>query len=417
MLSIPRHLPRLVDPRLGRVRNLLPEPRITHRHPHVAPAARQVAQQPLDRDAVMVHRRRIAAREPVQRDVGQQQLAMLWGGSRVEYGAVGPRHHLLPDPRQQANGVAADNEAGRRRARAVQLDEGRAAREEGLRPREGGDLVGRIDACPSGALCQRYCQKGGGKKKNLHVSFNISPFWRRNPQHIHMHEPTGVVELGHDRRGCPAEVASLDDVAAPEAQGAHQLRDEAGIVDVGEVAIERRRRGEAVADKVGDDEMVWQISRHAVPRAHVLQKRQELDDRAGPAVEQQDGDGRGVGGEEREEVDRVGTVVVIMGDGDLELGECVQRRLPFAPGVAGLPVGDEVEERIARDAKVAVVVRILKVGGRDVGEPEERHEVLDVRVGNADGKRGKVCGRVDQVWWCAEGEGLGCHCDLLVQYD
>jgi len=211
MLPIPAHLPRVVNPSLRRVRNLLKEPRVPHRHRDIPPSISQHAQ-PLHSQTVVVHGGRVAAREPIQRHVSKYQVATCLAGGGVEDTGIRPGHHLLADPREQAHRVAADHEARCRRTRAIELNESRAACEELARACQRGYLVGLVPPAAPGNQTVREGFVSAQSRSNSHIRLDVDTLGRRDIEHVDVHETTCRVQRCNNRGGCTAEVAPLNNV-------------------------------------------------------------------------------------------------------------------------------------------------------------------------------------------------------------
>jgi hypothetical protein len=182
-------------------------------------------------------------------------------------------------------------------------------------------------------------------------------------------------QLGGDER---APVAPLGAVA-PVAEAGHQLGPGDGDA-VGGPAGLAGRAGEAVAGQ-GRDHQVEGVARVAAVGAWVGQRAddaQELHDRAGPAMGEDQRQGLWLRGADVEEVDRLAV------DGGGELRVLVQPRLVLAPVVAVTPVGGQLLEIVERHPAAPADPGQL-VGPAGTGQPVA--QVVEVGLGDVDPER------------------------------
>lgn len=127
-------------------------------------------------------------------------------------------------------------------------------------------------------------------------------------------------------------VAALNRVARlAEAERFQQLVHQASRVGTCPLVVLGRAVREGVAGERGHDDVVRELVWAGVLLLEELEHGQEFEEASGPAVEEGDGDGGGVGGKEGDEVDGVGAAVVVL-YGESEVGEGVDVSFSGAPG-------------------------------------------------------------------------------------
>ena len=309
--------------------------------------------------------------EPVDHHVGEDVVAVDRVLGQVVPG-VRPLLELLHDP-----GELTDRRVGE-------------AVGQGQRPGRGDlEVAVALGHEPAEALQSRLLHVAERLRGLLvHLAERDEPYGRC--VHVYADHPVGIhpAEIGRHER---AEVAALGAVPLV-AESAHQL---------GQCAGHPAARPAGLGDGTGEaesgqrrDHQVERVGRVTAVGAGVAERPdhvEELHDRAGPAVDQQQRSGIGLRGPDVQEVE------ILPVDLGGELGELVEASLRLAPVVAVPPVFRQALEVVHGHAAGPRLARAL-VG--PAGQVEAGREVVECGLRDVDPVRRDPC----------VGHGLPCLC-------
>jgi hypothetical protein len=293
--------------------------------------------------------------QPVDRHVGEHLVAV--HGVLGEAVAAGPVPELLHDPGELAHRRVGERVGERLRAGGLEfhvagLVTGRETREE--------TEPGQVARAQAGQRRGVVRRRGREQQVDVHAQHRL----RRHLAEHQRHHRAEVAALGH-----------VPLVAEP----AHQLGPGRGDPDQVPAGLPQRA-GETVAGHRRDDQ-VDRVGGVPAVRHRVGQRvdhLEELGDRAGPAVREQDRCGVRLGGAHVQEVH---PGAVDLGD---ELRVPVDGGLGGTPVVVVLPVVGELLEVVHRHAAVPAGVGQV-VGPACAGQP--LLEVVEVGLGDVDPER------------------------------
>lgn len=200
--------------------------------------------------------------------------------------------------------------------------------------------------------------------------------------HVELDADALVVILRRDACTERSHVAALRDVLV-EAQVHHQLVQHGRALGHGELAV-GGARGERVAWERGHDDVVGQVFGGRVLLPDEIEHGQEFDEGARPPVQELDGHGVLLLGEQGDEVqvDAVDLHAVV--------GEGVDSLFFIAPGVGVEPVVARLGEPFVSYTVFAIFLRTFPGLGWQFGELEELAPVVYVLVWDVEGEG--LCG-------------------------